>query len=196
MVRKKAARSELGGGSHHADDRSSEPTKHPTMAGPVVEIMRLSDGTESVKVIFQPSEGEDLTRNAFLLAETEDKLVLSRAVTNLRKSCVKKGDAFFCRDIESKMERMMASVAANYPSGLTLDSIVSELAIDRKAARAYMTSANNASSRYLYLDGKQVKTNDAGVIWIWERISKAAKMKSLVKRKEQGTKKGQRNTTR
>lgn len=156
-------------------DENSILYSNPQGKSPEVEITGSSDGAISIRVTIYPDLGHSLTDAAQWFAEAELKANVGRVVRDIRRLCVWKDAKYFFKDSDSKMERMMASVAANYPRGLTLDDITNELELTRKAARAYMTSANNATSRYLYLDETHVKTTEYGIPWIWARISPSKK---------------------
>lgn len=159
-------------------DRAARPNREedtPVERNPAVEISRSIDESTSIRVRFLARHADDSAKAAVLLYDTERQMSAARAVSEIRGICIRKSGLYYPTNREtSKMELMMLSIAANYPEGLSLDDIVSELGIERKAAHAYITSGNNWTSQYLYLDGKQAKIRETGLYFILNRIHESA----------------------
>lgn len=151
----------------------------------VVEISKVTDENTSISVRFVAIDADDSAKAAVLLYDTERQMTAAKKVAEIREICVRKRGVYYPASRNaSKMELMMLSVAANYPEGLLLDSIVSELDIERKAAHAYITSENNWTSQYLYLDEKKVKSKESGLSFILKRIRESTQNTERAKKPE------------
>ena len=143
---------------------------------PTVEMLRVLPDDTTIIVKFQAVNHEEVAKGAVLLIDAEHELFLAEVVAKVRRTCTRRCELYFSSSNSSKMERMLLTVIANYPQGLTLDELTIGINIGRKAASAYVTSANNWTSKYLYLDGNNIKVTAGGIIFMAGKMETTEKI--------------------
>lgn len=154
---------------NHEEDMDSTPDEDEV---PLVRMSWSEKEGIKVEVLTRDSSQACITEMAALIRFIRKKISLADLASVVRRRCNLHKDYFiFTEEDTSKMESLLTSVVANYPSSLKFDNIETHYGIKPKAARAYATSSNNWTSEYMHIDEEGLQANEKGIREIAQRIS-------------------------
>lgn len=131
----------------------------------VLEIEYIGEKNASIRVTANIQSYSDITKAASTLWSAASELEKCEIAKSLQEICYEKSGFYFPIDTSSaKMERLLVTIAANYPNTVGMGLVCSELGMDKKTVSAYITSANNWTSQYLYIENDtNIRVTTAGL---------------------------------
>lgn len=130
-----------------------------------LEIEYITSERASIILKTKIHSSLDIKRAASTIYQTVSELENCEIAKFIQNACYEKSGFYYPIDkTTAKMERLLVTIAANYPQHVSINLLSNELAMDKKTISAYVTSANNWTSQYLHIENdSDISVTSAGL---------------------------------